>query len=156
MGTSIRRGEMPRHFARTNSPNALREWLHKKKKLDLPEERCTQRTLRQCGIGEVEALRPRPRAQVTEEEITRRAVARMTLEEWQTWMQKKILRQDTRCIDDGPRSAGGSKLCADTGGSLAAGFSLVAVGSASPCGSQQHRLEATSRTPSEHRLSHGP
>ena len=45
-------------------------------------------TLRQCGIGEVEALRPRPRAQVTEEEITRRAVARMTLEEWQAWMQK--------------------------------------------------------------------
>jgi hypothetical protein len=25
---------------------------------------------------------------VTEEEITRRAVARMTLDEWQAWMQK--------------------------------------------------------------------
>ena len=65
-----------------------RKWLHKKEKLDLPEERCTQRTLRQCDIGEVGPLRPRPRAQVTEEETTRRLVARMTLEEWQVWMQK--------------------------------------------------------------------
>ena len=71
-----------------SSAREKRKWLHKKKKLDLPEERCTQRTLRQCGIGEVEEMRPRPRAQVTEEEIARRAVARMTLEEWQSWIQK--------------------------------------------------------------------
>ena len=53
----------------------------------MPEGRCTQRTLRQCGIGTEEPLRPRPREQVMEEEVTRRAVVRMTLEEWQAWMQ---------------------------------------------------------------------
>ena len=57
-------------------------------KLDLPEERCRQRTLKQCGIGAEEPLRPRPREQVTEVEVTRRAVARMTVEERQAWMQK--------------------------------------------------------------------
>ena len=65
-----------------SSAQEKRRWLHKKRKLDLPEERCTQRTLRQCGIDEVEELRPKLRAQVTEEEITRRAVAQMMLKEY--------------------------------------------------------------------------
>ena len=42
----------------------------------------------QCGIGEVEGPRPRPRARVAEEEVAQGAVARMALEEWQAWMQK--------------------------------------------------------------------
>jgi hypothetical protein len=70
-----------------SSAREKKKWLRRKGKLDLPEERCTQRTLRQCGIGPEEPLRPRPRVQVTEEEVTRRAVARVTLEEWQAWMQ---------------------------------------------------------------------
>ena len=40
---SIQRG---RKLGRS-SAREKRKWLHKKKKLDLPEERCTQRTLRQ-------------------------------------------------------------------------------------------------------------
>ena len=66
-----------------SSAREKRNWLHRKRKLELPGERCTQRTLRQCDIGEAKGLEPRPQTQVMEEEITRRAVARMTLEEWQ-------------------------------------------------------------------------
>jgi hypothetical protein len=41
----------------------------------------------QYDIGTEEPLRPRPRVQVTKEEVTRRVAARMTLEEWQALMQ---------------------------------------------------------------------
>ena len=64
-----------------------RKWLHKKRKLQLPEERYTQRTLRQCGMGESEPLTHERKAQLTQHEITRRAVARMTLDEWHAWMK---------------------------------------------------------------------
>ena len=63
---SIQRG---RKLGRS-SAREERKWLRKKEKLDLPEEWCTQRTLRQCGIDTREPLGPRPREQVTEEEIT--------------------------------------------------------------------------------------
>ena len=64
-----------------------KKWLRKKQKLQLHEERYTQRTLRQCGLGESEPLSHKKAAQATQHEITRRAVARMILDEWRTWMK---------------------------------------------------------------------